>query len=277
MMLKTAKAKAMHTIKDAPSQTALPLPLPLRPRVPPFWSFLFCFFVIFILEAKKRGRPEKTLDEYIREHDWLHASLGPSVRKCYPEKEDRNVPTAFCRHCPNFLIYIEMKNISKSINEHMASSAHRSRVEGVAGTPSIANFTSNRLETPEHFQDMCVLALTRDGLSVEFTQGEFFQGFLMKRFPQFQALQSLPTLRSRVVPVVKAEDFELKTLLKDQMFWFGMDETPDSANRPLIHGSRSTLAFAGSQLELVRNLFMTNGLTSTSCPLGPDFGVVRIK
>jgi hypothetical protein len=36
--------------------------------------------------------------------------------------------------------------------------------------------------------------------------------------------------------VVKAEDFELKTLLKDQMFWFGMDETPDSANRPLIHG-----------------------------------------
>jgi len=176
------------------------------------------------------------LRDYVDDHDWLAMGSSLLPRKCYPEKEERPVPYAFCRHCPNFTVYIEMLNITKALTEHMASGGHQSKIAAVQNSKKITDFAGRLKETPADFQTKFLLALLRDGLSVEFTQGSLFQEFLLPRFPNFASIQSVETLRLEIPRAERLEETTLKERLKEQLFWIGIDETPDSMNRPLLHG-----------------------------------------
>jgi len=163
-------------------------------------------------------------------------SLTTALRKCYPDKDHRQVQYAYCRHCVGFSVYIEMLNITKSITEHEANKTHDAKIKGLEKNKKITDFGGRLKESPGDFQEKFLLSLMRDGLSVEFTKGSVFQEFLLPRFPQFDSIQGLDTLRDKVVGVEKLEENVLKERLKDQLFWIGIDETPDSMNRPLLHG-----------------------------------------
>lgn len=186
--------------------------------------------------ARKRGRPPATLRDYIDDHDWLALAAEKAPRLCYPEKEMKPVLIAYCRHCPKSTFYLEMPNITKSIGEHVVTTGHQAKVSAIEKSKKITDFAGRLKETPAEFQDKLLLALLRDGLSVEFTKGSFFTDFLLPRFPMFGSIQSVSTLRDNVTRVEMLEDVVLKERLKGQLFWLGVDETPDSMNRPLLHG-----------------------------------------
>jgi len=155
---------------------------------------------------------------------------------CFPEKVERQVHTAYCRHCPNLFVYLEMPNITKSITEHESKKKHEDKVKALEKTKKITAFCGRLKESPADFQEKFVLAMLRDGLSVEFTKGSVFQEFLKPRFPEFEAIQGIETLRDKIISTERLEENALKERLKDQLFWIGIDETPDSMNRPLLHG-----------------------------------------
>ena len=84
-----------------------------------------------------------------------------------------------------------------------------------------------------------LLSLLRDGLSPEFRNGHFFKDFLEPRFPQFASIHEQDSLREKMKDAYKLDEDVIRSKMKGQIFWIGIDETPDSMNRALVHGIAS--------------------------------------
>ena len=79
-------------------------------------------------------------------------------------------------------------------------------------------------EDPTEFQNKMILSLLRDGLSMDFVNGSFFADFLAPRFPQFNAIETPTSLRSKIAVAFSPEAQSLILMLKKcGIFWLGCD------------------------------------------------------
>ncbi len=142
---------------------------------------------------------------------------------------------AYCRHCNGtWNVWIEMTNPGRHIKGHIISGDHQ--MEALKNPKKITYYKGLLLEPPNEFQKKMLLSLLRDGLSPEFVSGHFFQDFLVPRFHQFGTIHGPDALRDKMKDAYKLDEVVMSSELKNMLYWFGIDETPDSMNRPLVHG-----------------------------------------
>ncbi len=182
--------------------------------------------------------------DYCEEFPWLHVSA--KKRRVELEGQAVDVDQLRCSHCASdwHVTKEATNNILQTITEHAGRAAHINAVKAAELSSRIDRPKNNRLvEDPKDFQEKMLLALMRDGLSVEFTDGQFFKEFLVPRFHQFAAIQSVSNLRLGMVKAYDLDKAVIKNSMEGKAYWLGIDETPDSMNRPLLHVMATYLPF----------------------------------
>ncbi len=179
-----------------------------------------------------------TLDDYVDEFTFLVVSS--KKMRLDVDGEAKDVAFAFCKFCPGddkFKVVLEKtKNIRAAIEEHSGRGSHKGNIRAFEEAGELKDFLkAKKVEDPDEFQQKMLLSLMRDGLSPEFINGSFVSDFLAPRYPKFASLQSVDTQRKNMVKAYSRDEEVLASKLKKQLFWVGIDETPDSSNNPLVH------------------------------------------
>jgi hypothetical protein len=186
-----------------------------------------------------------------------------------------------CRYCPSeWHVTKHTNNVLQTINEHGSRESHRKNRAADQMSQRI-DHQPRLVENPVDFQEKMVLALMRDGLSVEFTEGQFFKNFLAPRFPQFASIQTARSLRSVMVKAYSSDESVIKKCMAKKLFWLGIDETPDSMNRPLLHVMATYLDLNFSDpktlptFDCIRRVLIASDSIEGKC--GADIVVERVE